>query len=254
MLSLKKKDVFILFCFLLFFVPSAVSAETVLQTGFQESSPKYILQNSTISGICFDIIVELNRRLQEEEIRISYPQSGDPFVPWKRIQRYLQSGELDIVVGMAKNNQRQKIYAFSKESFYTIRAVFAQRSGGVPAVYQSFTDLGEKQVIAVRGTKTAKMLVENHVNISLTHSPTAALQMLLADRGELVFYHDLGLAYIIKENAWQNRVILGSIQSTYEHFIGYNRSVPLSIRNQIDNKLRSMKNDGTISDILERYR
>jgi ABC-type amino acid transport substrate-binding protein len=240
-------------CLLLCLVPAVVSATTVLRTGFQDSAPKYILQNGVLQGVCFDIITELNERLQGK-VHISYPLSGDPFLPWKRTQNYLQSGELDIVVGMAQNSRREKLYSFSKEPLYTIHSVFARRTGEDSQVYHSFADLGNKQVVAVAGTKTARLLAKNHPETILTHTATAALRMLLVERGDLVFYHDLGLCYIIKKNGWQEKIVFGASQDTYQHFIGYNQSIPLAIRDLIDGEIRAMKRDGTMAAILGRYR
>jgi polar amino acid transport system substrate-binding protein len=250
---LSKNVLWCLAVLLLCLAPAGVSAATILRTAFQDSAPKYIQQNGVLQGICFDIITELNKRLQGE-IQISYPLSNDPFIPWKRTQKYLQSGKLDIVVGMAKNSKREKLYFFSKEPLYLIHAVFARRTGEDSSVYNSFADLGNKLVIAVGGTKTARLLAENHPRTTLTHTATAALRMLLVGRGDLVFYHDLGLGYIIKKNGWQEKIVLGSSQDTYEHFIGYAQTVPQPIRDQIDREILAMKSDGTMATILGRYR
>jgi len=231
-----------------------VAAETILQTAFQHSVPKYIQQNNKISGICYDIVIELNTRLQNKQIRIAYPVKDDPFIPWKRIQIYLEGGSLDIVIGMAKNEKRQRQYVFSGQSLYTVRSIFAQPAES-SFRYHSLSDLHGKQVIAIRGTKTAKMLLKNpEIKTNLTHTPTASLQMLLVGRGDLVFYHDLGLAYIIKKNHWQNKIHLGQSVEEYDHFIGYNKRIPPSIRDQIDTELEAMKRDGTMEEILSRYR
>lgn len=250
---LSKKGLWGLFILLLCLVPGAVSAVTTLHTGFQDSAPKYMQQNGVLQGICFDIIEELNERLQGE-IHISYPLSGDPFVPWKRIQQYLQSGKLDIVVGMAKNSKRERLYFFSKEPLYDIKAVFAHRLGEAEPVFQSFADLGQRKVLAVGGTKIGRLLAGNHPNTIFTHTATAALRMLLVKRGELVFYHDMGLAYLIKKNGWQEQIVLGAGQDTYHHFIGYTHGVSLIIRDQIDREIQAMKSDGTMAAILGRYR
>jgi len=228
--------------------------EVILRTSFQQSVPKYIYQHNKTSGVCFDIITELNHRLKPQNIRIVYPKTSSPFIPWKRMQTYLEEGELDIIIGMAKNKKRVKKYAFSGESLYTVLSVFA-----VPAEksfkYRSLNDLHNKYIIAVQGTKTAKKLAGiATVNLVLTSSPTSALKMLLAQRGDMVFYHDLGLAYIIKANNWQKHIQLKRGMGKYEHFIGYNKKVPAAVRSAIDEQLAAMKEDGVMELILSRYR
>jgi len=229
-------------------------SEVILRTSFQQSIPKYIQQQDQTSGVCFDIITELNHRLKPQNIRIVYPDKASPFIPWKRMQTYLEEGELDVIIGMAKNQKRLKKYSFSKESLYTVFSVFA-----VPAEisfkYRSLDDLRNKYVIAVQGTKTAKKLASiPTVNLILTNSPTSALKMLLAHRGDMVFYHDLGLAYIIKANNWQNHIQLKRGMEKYDHFIGYNRKVPVAVRSAIDEQLTAMKEEGVMELILSRYR
>jgi ABC-type amino acid transport substrate-binding protein len=242
------------FIFQLALIPGFVAAETFLQTAFQHSLPKYIQENGTISGICYDIITELNTRLRDKHICIIYPFTESPFIPWKRMQIYLKDGDLDIIFGMAKNKKRQRQYIFSRQSLYTVHSVFAQPADS-PFQYHSFSDLKGKQIIAVRGTKTAKMLLKNpEITISLTHTPTASLQMLLAGRGDLAFYHDLGLAYIIKKHGWQDKIKLEASVEEYDHFIAYNKKIPLTVREQIDTELKAIKRDGTMKEILHRYR
>jgi len=229
-------------------------SEVLLRTSFQHSVPKYIQTQGQTSGICFDIITELNHRLKPHAIRIVYPDTTTPFIPWKRMQSYLEEGKLDIVIGMAKNKKRLKKYHFSNESLYTVLSVFAVPAG-TSFKYHSLDDLRGKYIIAVQGTKTAKKLADiSGVNLVLTNSPTAALKMLLAHRGDMVFYHDLGLAYIIKANNWQDAVELKRGMEKYDHFIGYNRGVPAAVRSAIDQELATMKEDGVMELILSRYR
>lgn len=175
-------------------------------------------------------------------------------MPWKRLQTYLENGTLDIIVGMAKNKTRVKKYVFSKEPLYTVRSVFAVLLKST-FEYHSPEDLYGKHVIAIQGTKTAKSLkLTPSTNIVLTNSPTAALKMLLAKRGDVVFYHDMGLAYIIKTNHWKNLIRLEHGIEEYDHYIGYNKKVPNKVRSAIDKQLAEMKKDGTLKQILNRYR
>lgn len=240
---------------LIYLQPASCFSGTILQTSFQDSIPKYIQQQNSVSGICFDIITELNKRLQTKKILISYPRTpADAFMPWKRIQLYLESGKLDIVVGMAKNEKRLQLYTFSQEALYTVHSVLAI-SADTPFRYRSLADLTGKHITAVRGTKTSKMLADvPQIQLSLVKTPTAALQMLLSGRSNLAFYHDLGLAYIIKKNNWQDKIILEKGVDEYEHFIAYNKKTPVAVREQIDSELAAIKRDGTMKRILDSYR
>ncbi len=231
------------------------ASETLLKTAFQESIPKFIENpgRSNHGGICCDIIIELNRRLEDKAVRITFPE-GNPFLPWQRTQAYLESGKLDIVVGMAKNRRRLEHYFFSEEPLYTVRSVLARRAG-YPFRYRSLTDLKNRLIIAVQGTKTARMLLNiPEIKYTLALSPTTAVQMLLAGRGDLLFYHDLGLAYIIRKNGWSDEVILSRSVEEYDHFVAYSRTVSRPVRHMLDIEIRRMKQDGTMATILNRYR
>ncbi len=231
-----------------------LSRTIVLKTSLQDSPPKGIHEGNQVSGICHDIFAALNQRLKGEGIRIEYLDRDLAFLPWKRSQQFLETGRLDLVAGMARTPERERKYQFSRVPLYTVRSILATRTGS-PGIEGGLAGLAGRYVIAVRGTRTARLLARvPGVHVTLADSPFMALRMLLAKRGDVVFYHDLGLVYLLKIHHWRDRIRLGPVIDEYDQFMAYSRMLTPEIRKTIDNRLERMKKDGTMAKIMARYR
>ena len=146
----------------------------VLKTSLQDSPPKGIHKGARIGGICHDIFAELNRRLEKEGIRIEYLDRELAFLPWKRSQQFLETGRLDLVAGMARTPERERKYQFSRVPLYTVRSILATRTGS-PEIEGGLAVLAGRYVIAVRGTRTARLLARvPDIHLTLADSPFMA--------------------------------------------------------------------------------
>jgi len=249
------KTLLCLLCFLILWPAVRVlSDETVLRTALQDSPPKAMSQGASVSGICHDIIHELNLRLADSGLRIDYLSPEMRFLPWKRSQRFLAKGRLDLIVGMAISDPRKALYHFSRFPIYQVHSILVGRTDS-PIPRGGLQGLAGQYVIAIRGTKTARMLQEQGgIHVSLAPNPLAALEMLLARRGDYVFYHDLGLLYLIKSHHWQGKLAQMAVIERYGHYVAYSRQLPLATRDLIDKTLDRMREDGTLERIVQAYR
>lgn len=246
-----------LFKYIIFIILlSPVSAYTIeLRTEFQDSAPKYIFQDGQYRGICFDIITELNKRMVSDDIVIRQHNPKIPFVPWKRIQNNLYKGNIDIIVGVARNDNRMAKYNFIDVPLYAVYSTFSKRVTDL-FEYTGRKSLKDKRVVVIKGTKTAKNLSKaNCTNLYKVNTLHQGHKMLMSNRADLLYYHSMGMAYAIKEcglsreiNFTQNSV------STYHHYIALNRNVPYTIIHAIGRHIKQMKTDGTLNTIMNRYR
>ena len=79
-----------------------------LITQYQESFPKYTIENDSLGGLSFEILRQVER---ESQLSIGAP--ARVFTPFKRLQKHLASGEIDVFFGMKKNPARADQYHFS---------------------------------------------------------------------------------------------------------------------------------------------
>jgi len=70
-----------------------------------------------------------------------------------------------------------------------------------------------------------------------------------------VYYHQLGLAWEIKEGGFTNRIALtkNAFGEVKMHYVMFSKSVPRNVIDEIDHALAAMKADGTIDTILAAY-
>ena len=85
-----------------------------LRTAAQESVPKYFkLEDNTMGGICVDII----KAIEDIEPRITI-HGYQEFLPFKRLQNNLRSGQLDVFFGLKMTEERREIYQFLEIPLY----------------------------------------------------------------------------------------------------------------------------------------
>ena len=178
-----------------------------LRTAAQESIPKYFkLADNTMGGICIDII----KAIEDVEPRITIHGYQD-FLPFKRLQNNLRSGQLDVFFGLKKTEERREIYQFLDIPLYHLNYVLAARIDDAVHI-KSFDDvrsLGEQcRVLTVYGT-AACQFIRNEGGIRVDEgakSPEILLKKLVNGRGRFAFYHDLGLRSIIRKNHLEHQV------------------------------------------------
>ncbi len=228
-------------------------AEIVLKTAPQASFPKYYTNANELHGLCAEIMMELDA--MDPQIKFQCSRS---FVPFKRLQMYLEQGELDVFFGMRKTVQRQEKFVFATIPLYQINYVIAIRTGDDTSIksLQELSVFSQKHlVLSVAGTAVSRFLqradvvVDDHAS-----TPSRALKKLLAGRGSCVVYHDLGLKNIIRRDHLEDRVtILPVTLLTYSHYVAFAKTVAPSTIAIVDNDLHKMRDNGVLDEIALKY-
>jgi len=238
-------------------VTSHASSEKIkLTTYFQNNSPpKYIESNQSYTGICVDIINEINARLDSSDIAIHNPDQIT--VPVKRIMKYLElNREIDLFVGAAKTQARMDNIGNYSTALYAIKGTFAKRKTN-DFVFRDRESLNGLTIGVLRGSSTVEVMNSVvGVNVVQTNTIEQSLKMLAADRVDLVYYHDLGLLWQINS---LNLSSLISMVDEHEYleqgfqYILYNKNVPKGAITKVDQVILSMHVDGSIDKILKKY-
>lgn len=242
-------------CLILFFAIIPIrSSAVVLRTAFQLSPPKYYKDGEQVKGICFDILVELNRRLTDDDVQIDIQPQRVPFRPLEKLQADLEAGVIDVFVGMARTDAREETYQYIETPVYEVYSTFA-RSATDTFDYRGPGSLRGKRIAFLEGTKTGRQItaVAGVVGVS-TPRISIAMQMLADGKVDLVFYQHLGLLYTAKLlNLLDDIELTTHHAERYGHYIALNKNVPAEVVAAIENDLKAMIDDQTIDRIINRY-
>lgn len=225
----------------------------VLITDYQNSAPKYYMKDGKAVGLCVDIIKELNSRLKAKDITIIPKQKG--VVPLKRILLTLEKGKIDIFVGTSRSKRRETIYNFADHPLYELREVFVKRKSD-PFEYTDKKSLIGKKVVSLLGSNTAKHIFSvEGVKPHKVSTIEQVLKILILERANLAYYHNIGIEYYIKTMGVRSKVAIVK-KPFYKkyHYIGFSKKVSSQTIAEINNVLISMSQNGVIVEIQKKYK
>jgi len=207
-----------------------------------------------MGGVCVDII----QAIEKVDSKIKFTGYHE-FLPFKRLQAYLEKGQLDVFFGLKKTEKRLENYVFLDIPLYKLNYILVVRSENNINL-NSFNDirkLGRKGLIlTVYGSAARKFLQEQGGLFvdSAAKNPLIALKKLIADRGTFVFYHDLGLKGLITKEKLEKKVrILPVSFSTYYHYSAFSKKIPIETIDRVNVALEKLKDNGELTSIWRKY-
>ena len=228
------------------------SAETVLTTGYQQDSPpRYFYEGGKDQGVCIDLINALNEKLAKQNIRIV--SSGTYSLA--RINTMMEKNELNVFVGLMKTPEREQKFVFSSVPVFGVRGQFAKLASD-PFEYTGEMSVRGKRVGVLRGA-AINQLITKMPDIRTVETATVHESLLkLREREvDLVFYHDLGLGWDIKDGGFTGQIVLANKPFEADsQYIMFTKQVPQEVRAAIANALLDLDREGTIDKILKAYR
>lgn len=243
----------LIFSFFLFFeLSNSYAAKIVLLTRTQNNAPpRYFVKNGISTGICVDMIDELNIRLEKDNISIKTEKGS---LPLRRLMKYLENGTIDIVVGLSKNKKRENKFHITIP-IYPLTMSFAKRQAD-PFEYTDIDSLRGVKIGTLGGASSSKTMKKiDGAYVSETTTIEQALKKLKAGRINLVFYHNLGLSWQIKEFNLSNDLLL--VKNPFlskGHHIAISKKVSPDVVSKINMAIKSMRSGGVIDKILAKYK
>ena len=227
-----------------------------LKTAAQQSAPKYMtLDSGEIGGVCVDIMQALE--MADSELNFLGYRS---FLPFKRLQRQLELGKLDVFFGFKRTPKREQMFTFIDTPLYQVNYVIAVRNDD-PVELESLEDLKAQEndgaLATVKGSAAGRFLdeVESLPARSDVSTPTQLLKILRAGRIRYAFYHDLGLQDIIeREDIGDDLRILPVSFSTYYHHVAFSRDVPAATIARVSAALNAIIASGKLAQIQRKYK
>lgn len=238
--------------------PLCSQAEPIeLRTAYQNSFPKYYNHNQSEKavpqGLCIDILQAIEKTAG---ITIKAP-SG--FLPFKRLQNQLATGEIDIFIGMAKNKSRLAKYTFLNTPLYAVHHVLAARQDDTVNIHSldDIVTLAPNNIILTNFGTATERLLKAHKGLNVDSEGTtlqANLKKLLYGRGRFICFHDLGLKAAIRQHGYSGTIkVLPITLRTYYHYIAFAPDTPTAVITKVDLALQKLQEDGTLAALHEKY-
>lgn len=246
---LKRQYLFILM--LVFVTNSSHSAgcASLSVNGADGWYPYFARQNPNKLGIMGDIVSHAADRAKLEI-------SLQPSIPWKRILFNLRYGNLDVIAGALKTQQRKKQFQFSQPVHFAELRVFVRKDRSFD--YEDISDLKDRTGGKVRGMSLGQEADDyafNHLVIDDVPSPKSLFQMVASGRLDFgIFYWSTGIQEIERNGLTHIIEALPSAVSKEGLYIAYSKNSRCQDKiTRLNNEIEKMNQDGSIEAIIQYY-
>ncbi|MCL6416799.1 transporter substrate-binding domain-containing protein [Aestuariirhabdus sp. Z084] len=225
-----------------------------LTTVAQDSRPKYMQDNQgDMQGVAVDILRALEQ--QDPELKI---EGYDRLVPLTRIKRMLKEGFIDLFAGLAYTPERERDFRYLKPPLYRLRYIAVVRAD-FPLDKDRLATIEELasqgRMISLFGTAASDYLLRRGISVDDgAKNVEAMLLKLLAKRGDILFYHDLGLLHTIDELELNDQVQVVSMSyRSYDHYLVVSEQLEQPYLDRLQRALQAIHDNGVLEAIGQRY-
>lgn len=189
---------------------SGLWAETLIIGGDSEYPPyEYLGQDGQPRGYNIDLSRELGKELGVNvEFRLE---------KWSRVMEELESGEIDLIQGMAFTMTRARTISFSEPHYRTWRALFVRDNSKI----KSMADLHHASIIIQQGDVSSDFFDRDKFSGKLIEVPSQENALLLLSTGtaDAALINYMHGSYLIKSSKLKNlRSLPGEILPKYYCF------------------------------------
>ncbi len=235
---------FSLQCFALTEPDELVAWPAYVEAAIDDAPPYRIIAEDSISGIYVDIYEAVMKQIN---IQTAYFE-----VPFKRALHLLKTGQVDVMLGPIKNDERDEYVDFSVPAFPPVRKLVLANS--TDNIINDVKDFGGKTIGVQRGSDYLSFLnTVSGIEIVKLNDYHQALRMLKAGRVDLVIIPDLVAKSIMQQ------LQLSFIRSPYVIpgevcYIAISKSSPVRFHvKEIKAALEKVKASGQYDKIVQRY-
>lgn len=207
----------------------------------------YINENGENTGIDVDIAREACRRIGYKPV---FKQ-----IMWDNKNEYLSSGEVDCLWGSFTMTGREEQYNWAGPYLYSRQVVVTAKDSGINCL----ADLeGKRVAVQVTSKPEEELLKRTNPNIPQTEivysmSNMKGLYASIRKRYvDAIAGHENALKVFVSSNSEQYR-ILDEVLGVSELGVAFAKGENDSIVEKLNQALRDMRNDGTITEIVEKY-
>ena len=208
----------------------------------------YDLKAKKRLGIGLDLQREIFKQLRQ---KVSF-QSG---IPWSRQLRMLQAGEIDAIVAMHQNPEREKVYLYSEPYHMSVVHVFARKDRKL--AIKSLDDLKDLKGLTTTSASYGKefdQFAEKNLHLTRFREPDRLVDLLISQRFDyMILPKEIGQYFIHKRSDVKEIEITGpEVASNPIHFVMSKKSQCLDLLPKFNEALAEMKENGRVKRIIAR--
>lgn len=249
----RRNGILFTFALLLVLLPALVSAQSIaLKTAYEDIEPKFMKgSDGKITGLCVELMDLITK---DTGITFSSPNT---FAAKKRFQADLESGAIDVMFGMKKDAEREKIYVFG-EPLYSIKYVALARKSD-PVVIKDVQDipkLGQDSVVmTVFGAASVEFLKGKGLNVDDgSKDVDQGIAKLVEKRGRFFIYQNLSTMFVLNRSQYKNDVkVIPMDIDNYDHFVAFSKTVSPDTIKKIAASIQKLKKSGAWQKVTDKY-
>jgi polar amino acid transport system substrate-binding protein len=230
-----------------FFYTDNAKAQTVsvMRVVGNHSPPYRIIQGGEFSGIYFDVMKEIGKRIG---IPVSFYEQ-----PFKRALYSMEQGSADIMVGPNKTAEREAYMVYTGATVGRASKAFYVHPDFPPI--RRYQDLKGRRVIVHRGKLYFKKF-DRDVSFEkiVVDSYAQAIKMVVEKRSDVVIIPESEGDYLLKYHAMDLRKSSLIIEGNQSYITISKKSPAIALQKKIEGAMDQIKSDGTMDKILSRYR
>jgi len=197
-----------------------IDSHPVLRLGCDPAWPPYSFRNANgeLQGIDVDFFACLKKRL------------GITFEPiatqsWKETARKIPTGEVDVVSGLGRTEEREKYLLFTSSYTSTSLAVITRQEA---PFLTSMHDLKNVTLASPRGYISTEKLIKDYPNLPLIQTATVldALTLVSRGRADMTVENLAVTSYFIKSGGLTNLKIAGIADYHFDLCFGVRKDWP----------------------------
>lgn len=234
---------------LLLLTPSAVFAMDTLVVATDYWPPFRIKGEEGLTGIDVDIMHQIGKRMG---VRVEFHVE-----PWARCLLDMESGQVDLMTGLAKIPERQRYIAYASPSYYECAPAFYERTSRQGPPIRSYDDLKDVTIGFTRGSAYFEPFDSDTTLFKVSGTNENQLLKMLADnRLDVIIGTDCQVEYDLAQLDLMQSIRKTPYQpdKSVTLYIGISRQSPLLKRlGEVERIIEEMIRDGSIRTIAQKY-
>ncbi|MGH1486537.1 MAG: substrate-binding periplasmic protein [Cellvibrionaceae bacterium] len=236
-----------MFKYILFFISLPLYAQTITLT--TEHYPPYNIDLSLdksgtgIGGASTEIVLEMMRRS-------GYSYSMN-LMPWKRAYGNAQEKKYTGVFSTTRTEARENLFKWVGPIANNNYVLFANRDKAIEINNDS--DLSNYTVGAYRGSVAVSLLQSKGIDAELVRSDHLNVLKLQRGRIDLWISGNLYGPYLAKQYGVDTLTEVYTVRKA-QMYIAFNIKTPATIVDNLNNILESMRKEGFLDEVYQRYR
>ncbi len=223
----------------------SAEAQTVLRVVGNDAPPYRIIQGREFSGIYFDTIREIGKRLG---VQIEFTEA-----PLKRALMMMETGQADVMVGPNKTPEREAFMVFSNAVFPAENKVFYVHPA-TPCITR-YEDLQGKNIAVYRGAVYFDQFDQDPtLEKQEVGEYAVAIRRVEAKRNDAAIIPELQGDYLLKQLNITLTKCPYVVAGRPSYITIAKKSPALQLQAQIEAVMTALQADGTFTEILKRYK